>query len=359
MAFGFEAGQIPIRNAWYLLLYAWNLAEWKDRTQAEVERAPNLLALLTDVLSWATERLARRQLGRAFCSRTEEIAGIRGRIDLGRSLKRASFSAQRAVCVFPELSIDTLRNRIIRSTLSRLATCDALAAGGTDESIRALRHKAILAAQLFAQARLIRVSSSDFSRLQWGRNDRPYRLPLAVCELVSRLQMPTEKSGDTTLLELAKDEIRFSDLFERFVRNFYRRHLSGCDVSIESLRWPDETANALMPGMLTDITISFATPPYRRQIIDTKYSHTAIVSGQYGKRQFKREDLFQLYAYLRTQEEVSIAHRGARGMLLYPTTALDLYERMQIQGHELAVATVDLAKPWEAVHTRLMDLVGP
>ena len=357
MAFGFDPGQIPIRNAWYLLLYAWDLAQWRNATEAAVERSPNLLVLLADVLSWATERLARRQLGRAFTSRTEEIPGIRGRVNIAACLKRATLVKQRAVCTFPELSVDTPRNRIIRSTLIRLAHHESLVTKASVVAGRDVRHRALCAAELLEPARIIRVSAADFGRLQWGRNDRPYRLPLAICELVCRLQLPTEVTGDAVLTELAKDEIRFSDLFEKFVRNFYRHHLTGHRVGIESFSWPDETANALLPGMRTDISIASQSPPYGRQIIDTKFSHSALVAGQYGNNQFKREDLFQLYAYLRTQEEKSAAHRAASGMLLYPTTTVSLDEKMRIQGHDLCVATVDLAQPWTTVHEQLISFV--
>jgi hypothetical protein len=63
-----------------------------------------------------------------------------------------------------------------------------------------------------------RVTSASFSRLQLGRADRLYALPLATCALVHRLGMPTEEEGDVTLAALQRDEITFHDLFERFVR---------------------------------------------------------------------------------------------------------------------------------------------
>jgi 5-methylcytosine-specific restriction enzyme subunit McrC len=273
-------------------------------------------------------------------------------------LKRATFINQRAVCTFPELSVDTPRNRIIRSTLLRLAHHESVASDSGSVRGRDVRYRAIAAASLLDPARVIRVTPADFGRLQWGRNDRPYRLPLAICELVCRMQMPSEERGDAVLTELAKDEIRFSELFEKFVRNFYRRHLPDHRVGIEILRWPDETGNALLPSMRTDISIVAESAPHHRQIIDTKFSHKALVEGHFGGEQLKREDVFQLYAYLRTQEERSVAHRAASGMLLYPATGFPLNETMRIQGHEVRVATVDLAQHWITVHERLMSFVA-
>jgi hypothetical protein len=45
-------------------------------------------------------------------------------------------------------------------------------------------------------------------------------------------------------------------------------------------------------------------------------------------------------------------------MLLYPSTGQDLNEAMIVQGHRIRVATVDLGRKWEAIETRLLDLLA-
>src|SRR5947209_1945012 len=103
---------IPVRNAWYLLLYAWDMAVWRGQWGAESEDAPHLLGLLARILAQATRQLLRRQLRRSFSKRAATISGIRGRIDFAASLKIQAFERGFAHCTLPELSIDTLRNRI-------------------------------------------------------------------------------------------------------------------------------------------------------------------------------------------------------------------------------------------------------
>lgn len=61
-------------------------------------------------------------------------------------------------------------------------------------------------------------------------------------------------------------------------------------------------------------------------MVDTKYYKTTLANGPYGTAKFKSENLYQIYAYLRTQEHRSEAHGSAEGMLLYPTTTHDLDE---------------------------------
>jgi len=198
---------------------------------------------------------------------------------------------------------------------------------------------------------------ADFSRLQLGRNDRDYALPIAICALIRRLEMPTEEAGDHVLTALLRDEITFHSLFERFVRNFYRLTLKDHEVARQNLDWHDELGCSFVPSMQTDITIVEKLPPYRRLIIDTKYSTTTLAATPHGGAKFKSENLYQLYAYLRTQEQESEAHRCAQGMLLYPTTSKDLNEAMSVQGHRICVATVNLSKEWETIEARLLALV--
>ncbi len=197
-----------------------------------------------------------------------------------------------------------------------------------------------------------------FAQVQIGRSDSAYALPLAICKLVHRLQIPTERVGDHALVALERDAIAFQTLFERFVRNFWRYHLEDYDVTSETLDWFDDLANPLVPEMRTDITLTSRRPPPRRIVVDTKYSATTLSTGRYGVEKFKSENLYQIYAYLRTQEHRGETYRCAEGLLLYPTTAHELDESMIVQGHRIRVATVNLAARWEDIHGRLLTLAG-
>lgn len=354
-----EASAIPIRNAWYLLLYAWDLARWKGRSARSVETAPNLLGLLAKVLADCTRTLLRHQLGRSFLEQHEEIKGIRGKIDFSGSLKRLSFGSGRAVCRYPELSIDTLRNRILRSTLDRLMRDDRVALGASSEQAAALRHELRSAVRLMDGVTLIAVQSSDFSRLQLGRNDVLYQLPMMICALMHRLEIPTEDDGDHALTALLRDELRFAEIFERFVRNFYRYHFADCDVRSEELQWRDELGSSFVPIMHTDTTIETRSLPKRRAVIDTKYYTAHLASRFEGSSKFLSDHLYQIYAYLRTQEDRSDHHREAQGVLLYPAAGGSTFdESMQVQGHRIRVRTVDLGKDWAAIETDLLGLAG-
>ena len=349
--------RIPIRNAWYLLLYAWDMASYRGRWTAEAEASPTLLGLLTRNLASATRNLLRRQLGRAFAIRGQTIRGLRGRIDLTASLKRLTFQRGAAHCTFSELSVDTPKNRILKATLQRLAS-DPRLWHENSQMEASLRHELRGLVRLLEAVPLVPISSTDFSRLQLGRNDRDYALPLTICALVHRLEMPTENVGDQTLFALFRDEIKFHQLFERFARNFCRVHFPECHVRPETLKWPDELGCELVPAMRTDVTLTTKSLPSHRLVIDTKYYIAALSASFYGNDKFRSDNLYQLYAYLRTQEQQSPSHDVASGMLLYPTTSYELGEAMLVQGHRIQLATVDLSQQWEKIEARLLSLVA-
>jgi len=207
--------------------------------------------------------------------------------------------------------------------------------------------------------RLISVTSRDFASLQLGRNDRDYALPIAICRLIHNLKIPTEMSGDYALTALLRDEITFHKLFERFVRNFFRIHLRDCTVHSEKLEWHDELGSEFVPAMYTDITVEHISAPFRRTIIDTKYSVRTLDKGPYGKLTFKSENIYQIYSYLRTQEHLSQSHRDANGILIYPTNGYNVDDEMLVQGHRIRIATIDLSLSWHDIEQRLLSFVSP
>lgn len=350
---GIAAG-IPVRNAWHLLLYAWDLAAWQDQWYAESEDAPSLLGLLASMLSRSARRLLRRQMRRSFSREARTIRGIRGRVDFTASLKHLAFENGFADCTFPELTIDTLPNRIIRSTLARLAA-QPLQALNRPDIESDLRHELRALVRAMDGVQLAPITPKDFSRLQLGRNDRDYALPIAICRLIHTLRMPTEKAGDEMLAALLRDEITFHELFERFVRNFYRLHMTDCVVGSEQLQWHDELGCGLVPAMITDVSIVLRKPPFRRLVVDTKYSVSALAQSAFGTPKFKSENLYQLYSYLRTQEHRSDSHRAAAGLLLYPTNGYSVHDTMLVQGHRITVSTVDLSRPWQEIEVNLLS----
>ena len=112
---------IPIQNLYYLLCYAWAVLPDAGLVEVSASEEMRLQDLLARVLSGAVRHLLKRGLDRAYIVVEQEIPGVRGKFDVSGTLKHGSRLRGQAYCVFDELSPDVLHNRIVKTTLRRLA----------------------------------------------------------------------------------------------------------------------------------------------------------------------------------------------------------------------------------------------
>ena len=67
--------------------------------------------------------------------------------------------------------------------------------------------------------------------------------------------------------------------------------------------------------------------------------------------------IYQMYAYLRSQEDDSDPRSlDSSGLLLHPSVGENIDESAVIQGHRMRFATVDLAADSTAIRARLIAL---
>ncbi|MCY4111497.1 MAG: 5-methylcytosine-specific restriction endonuclease system specificity protein McrC, partial [Chloroflexi bacterium] len=82
-------------------------------------------------------------------------------------------------------------------------------------------------------------------------------------------------------------------------------------------------------------------------------------AGKYRQSSLRSGHIYQLYAYLRSQErDCDPPSLNARGMLLYPAVDGDVDEEATIQGHRIRFATVDLAGDSPSIRNRLLALAS-
>ena len=86
---------------------------------------------------------------------------------------------------------------------------------------------------------------------------------------------------------------------------------------------------------------------------------SSLAENQWGKAVFDSSHLYQLYAYLKSQEHLSEAHRTAVGILLYPAVQNKFSEKVRLQDQVIRLESVDLAAPWQEIEGQLMELLTP
>lgn len=347
---------IPIRNVWYMLLYTWGYPKSLRRWRSDVEAAPNLEGLLASVLAELVEQRLRIGLGREYVRVDRRLKGIRGRVDFNRSLLDRTFERGEAHCRYESYEVDAPRNRAVRSVLAWLAQGGNFGPAGVEA--KRLRHRLRRLVRDLDAVTLIPVDLSYIRRVQVGSNDGDYRLMLAICEFLLESSIPTELGGRRRAPALDRGELTLHAIFESFVAAFYKHHLYGWEVNAQSmLQWPVEEERPLMPRMFPDLLLKRPSDG-RMIVLDTKFTANSVTEGRGGKLTYSSGHLYQLYAYLRTQEGRSSQHRSANGILLYPAVGRALSDRFTVQDHQMAIEAVDLAAHWEEIEARLLGLVA-
>ncbi len=342
---------IPIHNIYYLLCYAWDKLDEAQLIDVSSIQSPELAELFARVLINGTRHIIRRGLDRGYQVTTEEMPGIRGRIQIGESIRNLSFERARAVCQFDELTHDILHNQILKTTLLNLAKVENL-----DKKLRA---ELIAHAREIPQAKVIPLSKRTFRLVQLHRHNAFYGFLINVCELIFDNLLPTQHPGNSGFRDFLRDEKQMAALFENFVLNFYRRELPEYAAKSEKLDWNTrgsyEVDLPYLPRMITDISLRSAT---RTIIIDTKYYRDCIQT-YHSTPKARSENLYQLMAYLHSLEAQGGNDAQAEGILLYPEVNRSLDLQYILDGHSVRLYTLNLAQPWAQIREDLIMLVTP
>ncbi len=369
LASGF-IGRVPVRNIWLLLLYASQLyRELPASRRIELENAPDDIPfLVAEILANAVEKRLRRNLSHGYLRRSADLNRVRGRINLFRTERRQLLRRGSVACAFDELTVDTPRNRYIKAALGHIASVVSQSPKHSDLYRRCrdlafrLERTGVLGYLDTRRARQFRMLDNT------GWVDAHERQMLGAAKLALNLSIPTEQSGLAQLPVVNRSETTGWKLYEHAVAGFYEVALShqGWTVKHGShLDWPvsDPTPDvrSIMPRMIPDIILeqrSLGMPTDgQRIVIDTKF--TSIISrSQYGKATFNSANIYQLYAYLRSQERPDDPMScGSTGVLLYPSLGRGYCESAIIQGHRVLFATVDLTEDTQKIRSQLLRIV--
>jgi 5-methylcytosine-specific restriction enzyme subunit McrC len=263
----------------------------------------------------------------------------------------------KVACSFDELCADTPRNRSVRAALLRLSRL----VGNRELGARC----ASLASRLWEAG----VTGEPPGRWQlsletFGRNDMADRQMVSLAKLAFDLALPTEESGSRHLATPDREEHWLRKLFERAVGGFFYCTLDRTRWRVSTgdwLQWPVVRKTSriveILPAMKTDIILENHASA-SRIIIDTKFTEI-VQTGWYREASLKSGYLYQMYAYLRSQERPEDAlSTSATGVLLHPSVGDDYDEALEVQGHVIRFMTVDLTASARDIRNRLLTVAA-
>ena len=348
--------KIPIRNVWFLFLYAYDLAKFRDRFDSDIEDSPNFKSLIARLLCHVVERRLRRSLSFGYKDQRENLTRVRGRIDVLRTESLRLLQRGEIACRFEEQTINTPRNRHVRAALTSLSeSLDVKELVDRTRSIAGILERAGVAGQIPSRAEL----ATD----QIARHESEDKLMSSLAHAVFELILPTEHEGSRNLLRAQRDEVEFWKLFEKAIGNYYKAELSqNLDWKVKQGQWiywqrdqHSKKLKSFLPEMKTDITL-LNKKQYRKIVIDTKF-RDILEQSRFEEKKFRSENIYQIYTYIRSQESPSDPYsRNAEGILLYPTIGININEAVKIHGHIFRFVTIDLSEPTKMLIQRLQNL---
>ena len=349
-------GNIPIRNLWLLMLYASDLCRYLGAKKVATEDNPEDIAdLVAELLCHEVEKRLRRNLSYGYEAKVAVMSRVRGRINMLVTESRRLPEKGKVCCRFDELTIDTPRNRYVRSALASLMKLDI-------KPTLAHRCKGLI--RSFEHLGVSKVKPINYSLRseRFGRHDIGDQKMVAAADLGFSLALPTEFAGTHHLTSPSNQIEWLRKLFEEAMAGFYKVTLDRSLWRVsdsERLRWQvlDKSSriDAILPQMQTDIIIRNKVSG-QLLVIDTKFT-SVTKKGRGREVSLDSKHIYQMYAYLRSQEKID-DHNSltSTGMLLHPTVDEELTEVANIQGHPIWFCTVNLGESAINIRKRLLDL---
>ena len=335
---------IRVRNLFHMLAYAFSALTEQGYRAVATEDFDNAAELCAAILERGVSLQLKRGLGQEYVSRTEARSCLRGTIKVTESVKSQAVWRRQLVCSYDEFSVDTTMNRVIKATVALLVRAD----------ISRARKKSLKKLMVF----FADVRDIDLHRVDWNmrfdRNNRTYRMLMAVCWLVVKGLLQTQSDGATRMMDFF-DEQRMSRLYEKFILEYYRREYPRLRASASFVEWAlDDGMSEGLPAMRSDITLSAGG---RVLIIDAKY-YASTMQSNFDKRTVHSGNLYQIFAYVKNKQAVlERAGEGAEvsGMLLYAATDEEVQPDFtyRMSGNQIGVRTLDLDRPFEEIRAQL------
>ena len=210
--------KVPIKNILYMFSYIWNKAEDVDFALKDNKDDFESYNILAKLFIENIKDILKIGLYREYKSYTEEIKGIKGKIDFKESLNQMSFQNAKAVCEYDNFDENNMINQIIKTTAYRLYKADEI-----QESYRRELNNILL---YFNNVDIIDITNRLFD-ICFNRNNYYTYFTIRVCKLIKECTMLSEDDGMYKFVNILDDDKKMETIFELFIYKFYSIELKS------------------------------------------------------------------------------------------------------------------------------------
>ena len=199
---------IFIKNIYYMLSYAFTPLVHDGFEDVDKEEFDNIFNLFASILSKGVGKQLKQGLYREYINQTEDLAGLKGKIDVNSAFKNILEKKKLITCNYDVLSENNILNQIIKTTAYLLLRQD-----GVSSERKADIKKEML---FFSDVDVIEPKTIDWTRIRFHRNNNNYRVLISICQLVLEGMLITTDKGEYRLATFIKPEV-MSYLYEKFI----------------------------------------------------------------------------------------------------------------------------------------------
>ena len=339
---------IFIKNIYYMLSYAFTTLNQGGYENVATEEFDTLHNLFAAILAKGIGRQLKQGLYREYLNRKEDVAVVRGKIDMPGTIQNRLARKRVLTCEYDELSENNLLNQILKTTVMIL-----LRHAKVDTEYKTNLKREML---FFSNVDIIDPASIHWDSIRFQRNNNTYRMLVSLCQLVLEGMLLTTDDGEYRLATFI-DEQRMSRLYEKFILEFYAKECPQVKATASQIPWAlDDGIGTMLPIMQSDIMLSQGN---KVLIIDAKYyTHTTQV--QYDVHTLYSNNLYQIFTYVKNKDtEFGEKPHTVSGMLLYARTdeTIQPDNVYQMSGNKISVKTLDLNLDFSTIAAQLNAIV--
>lgn len=347
--------KVPIKNVLYMFSYIWDRADYIDFKYLNNEDDFDSVNILSKLFLVNINEIMKKGLYREYNEKSEELKGIKGKIDFSDSMNKISFNNAKAVCIYDELEENNIINQIVKTTAYKLYKSENISYNYKKKMNNILLY--------FNQVSIIELKRDTFSKIKYNKNNYYMYYMISICKLINEATMLSETKGKYKFIDVLSDDRKMQQVFELFIFKFYEAKLKNCKVSYQKkINWKLFGKNGeIIPEMKLDIFIEREKDDI---IIDTKYYSNFLKKNFYStnnKKTLISGNLYQMYTYMNHIESC----KNIKGILLYPYNGEEISEKYDmkaiyndgIRRAELQIQTIDLSKEWREIERQLLEII--
>ncbi|WEV69914.1 hypothetical protein OZX73_03370 [Bifidobacterium sp. ESL0775] len=326
-----------------MMTYAFIALKFKQYARLETEDFDTINDLMAAILNIGITTQRKHGFEREYQPECERLHGIRGRIDMSDTARLRMAGSNKISCVYDDLSADTYKNQILKTTARVL-----IGESDVDADRKRKLKRCLISMQ---DIQFVDIHHVDWARLRFDRNNASYQLLMNVCRMVLEGKLLAQTQGRRRLAKYTAQKL--SNLYERFVLEYYRQCFAsqrGMTVRAKEIdRHVGSDEPRFLPRLQSDVTLHQGN---KTLIIDAK-CYGKILQIHYNKEIYNRDNINQIQSYV-LHEAYGISDEVS-GMLLYAMTDNDEQhnETWEELDHRFSVRTLNLNQDFQDIAAEL------